>query len=468
MSRASSCCGPVLCATLLVASADGPGLLAQQVGRVGTELQVNTFTTSFQSAPVVAMSGEQDFVIAWSSVQDGSGYGVFGRRFADGVAQGTEFQVNLYTSDQQDGTAVGIAEDGRFVVVWNSRYQDGGEFGVFARRFDAAGLAQGLELQVNSSTAADQSAPAIAMDALGRFVIAWQSTQNGATDVFALRFDSSGVAQATEFIVNSFVAGGQRLPAVAISDSGAFIVVWDSFTQDGSGYGVFGQRFSPTGARQGPEFQVNAFFTGNQYAASVATDANGDFVVAWESDLQDGSGKGIFARRFDSSGTPQGEEITVNEREIDDQRSAQVALDEDGDFVVVWTSELQDGSGYGVFARRFRDDGALRTAELLANRFTSGSQRTPSVAADDDGDFLVAWQSEGQDGSQTGVFAQRFGVAALIDVDGNGAYLPLSDGVLLLRFAFGFSGDTLVEGAVGLGCTRCDAPSITAYLQSML
>jgi hypothetical protein len=44
----------------------------------------------------------------------------------------------------------------------------------------------------------------------------------------------------------------------------------------------------------------------------------------------------------------------------------------------------------------------------------------------------------------------------------------LTDGLLLLRFGFGFSGNTLINGAVGPGCTRCDAASITAYLQSLL
>jgi hypothetical protein len=56
----------------------------------------------------------------------------------------------------------------------------------------------------------------------------------------------------------------------------------------------------------------------------------------------------------------------------------------------------------------------------------------------------------------------------VIDVDGDGLYLPLTDGLLLLRFAFGFSGNTLITGAVGPGCTRCDPPSITQYLQSLL
>jgi hypothetical protein len=56
----------------------------------------------------------------------------------------------------------------------------------------------------------------------------------------------------------------------------------------------------------------------------------------------------------------------------------------------------------------------------------------------------------------------------LLDPDGNGLAQPLSDGLLLLRYFFGFRGATLITGAVGVGCTRCDAPSIEAFIEAGL
>lgn len=52
-----------------------------------------------------------------------------------------------------------------------------------------------------------------------------------------------------------------------------------------------------------------------------------------------------------------------------------------------------------------------------------------------------------------------------LDVDGNGAADALTDGLLLIRYLFGFTGNTLTDGAIGSGCTRCDAEEITALLQ---
>jgi hypothetical protein len=56
----------------------------------------------------------------------------------------------------------------------------------------------------------------------------------------------------------------------------------------------------------------------------------------------------------------------------------------------------------------------------------------------------------------------------LLDIDGDGQSLPLTDALLLLRYLFGFRGLALIDDAVGAGCTRCDAASIQEFIQSVL
>jgi hypothetical protein len=84
------------------------------------------------------------------------------------------------------------------------------------------------------------------------------------------------------------------------------VVTWTSAApnpfvpgQDGSGSGVFGQLFDSNGRRWSSEFQVNSYTTGFQRAGCPAALPGGDFVVTWQSYLQDGSGNGVFGRRFD-------------------------------------------------------------------------------------------------------------------------------------------------------------------------
>jgi hypothetical protein len=90
------------------------------------------------------------------------------------------------------------------------------------------------------------------------------------------------------------------------------------------------------------------------------------------------------------------------------------------------------------------------------------------VTADGVGHLVIAWQDSVRDGSSYGVFAQRYLTAVLtMDIDGDGAVEPLTDGLLALRYLFGFRGAALVTGAVGVGCGRCDAPSIENYLAGL-
>lgn len=54
-----------------------------------------------------------------------------------------------------------------------------------------------------------------------------------------------------------------------------------------------------------------------------------------------------------------------------------------------------------------------------------------------------------------------------LDVDGNGSSDALTDGLLVIRYLFGFRGAALVDGAVGTGCTRCGDSEVAAYLRSL-
>ncbi len=162
--------------------------------------------------------------------------------------------------------------------------------------------------------------------------------------------DWNGVLQATaqgvETLANTATGGTQDatttgLPrAVATDANGNFVVVWASSnaTQDGSGYGIYGQRFNAAGAKVGTEFRVNNYTTGDQTQPSVAMDANGNFVVAWTSNGQDGSVFGVYAQRYDASATKIGGEFKVNSTTASDQFTPIVAMNATGNFVVMWTS----------------------------------------------------------------------------------------------------------------------------------
>ncbi len=398
--------------TSVTAGSSTIAVSAPQAHATGIQFRVNTFTTSNQQMPRVASDSAGDFVVVWQSQgEDGNGFGIYAQRYnSTGVAQGSEFRVNTYTAGNQEFPSVAMDSAGDFVVVWQSQGEDGDGYGIYAQRYNSSGMAQGGEFRVNTYTAGNQESPSVAMDSAGDFVIAWQSQEEDGDGygIYAQRYNPTGITQGSEFLVNTYTTGTQESPSVAMDSSGDFVIAWQSYYEDGSLYGIYAQRYASTGSAQGSEFLVNTYTAGNQQSPSVAMDSVGDFVVAWQGYYEDDSGYGIFAQRYNSSGIATGSEFGVNTYTTSNQNLPSVAMDSAGDFVVAWQSAGQDGNSYGVYAQQYNPSDIPLGSEFRVNAYTSGSQALPSVAMDFSGDFVVAWQSNGQDGNGYGVYAQQF------------------------------------------------------------
>ena len=426
--------------TVLVVSALACAATAAAQVPAGGEFRANTFTPGNQwiyATNPVAVDPNGNFVVVWSdTIQEGPlDYGIFGQRFdPTGAPRGGEFHVNEVAADYQGEPSVAtLGRRDRFVVVWESAAVDGSGNAIRGRLFDGAGAPLTPEFQVNTYTTEGQYRPAVAADAAGNFVVVWQSEQQDGSyfGVFGQRFGPSGERLGGEFQVNTFTNDYQRNASVAVAPNGQFAVAWTSNGQDGDGYGLFAQRFAADGSRLGAEFQVNTSTLGSQgYRSSVAPAAGGGFVFAWAARPQDGDDFGIVGRRFDGAGAPLGGEFQVNTYTTNYQGWPRVASDAAGDFTVVWDSRFQDGSVRGVFGQRFDASGARRGGEFRVNSFTTGDQNYASIADDGAGNFIVAWSSRGQDAPSQSVSAQaqRYGgllpAALTVDSSANGVLEP--------------------------------------------
>ena len=152
----------------------------------------------------------------------------------------------------------------------------------------------------------------------------------------------------------------------------------------------------------GAEFQVNTYTTSSQQLEVVGIDAAGNFVAAWQSNGQDGAAAGIFAQRYASDGSPTGTEFQVNTYTPNNQYEPALGIGAAGNFVVTWQSNGQDGAAGGVFAQRYASDGNPTGTEFQVNTFTPGNEVFPAVGVNAAGKFVVTW-----DDTVT-VFAQRY------------------------------------------------------------
>ncbi|MCP4378307.1 MAG: LEPR-XLL domain-containing protein, partial [bacterium] len=386
------------------------------VAPAGDSFAVNTETNLEQKLwqetgnELAALPGG-GFVSVWNSKgQDGSYWGVYGQIFDDaGVKVGSEFQVNTHTTLSQEHASVASDANGDFVVIWTSTGgQDGNLAGIFARRFDSQGTALSDEFQINSTTTGTQEMPEVSFLSDGRFVAVW--TGKGAHDnigVMARIFNADGTAATGEIAVNTHTSNQQQYATLGALPDGGFLVAWTSYLgQDGSVRGVFAQRFDSTGAASGDEFQVNTTTQGDQQYPSLAVAPDGNFVIVWQSDNGDNSGTSILAQRYDATGQATGSEFVVNSFTTNNQWYPSVAFGPHDRFMVAW-ARSGDVDVDGVHAREFAADGTpLRDQFLVYSELQSGTQTAPVVIGGDAG-YVVAWSGPGNE-DNLGVYARMF------------------------------------------------------------
>jgi hypothetical protein len=498
------CLGVQTAARLVLALAAASGVARAQTP-IGGEFQINTFTADRQSYPSASAAGA-GFVVVWRSQQDGSDAGIFGRRFNSSANPlASEFQINVRTLADQFQPRVAGSDTGAFVVVWVGY---GGGFplegSVFARRFDSAGSAVGGEFQVNTYTTDTQKYPAVAISTAGDFTVVWHSRlQDGNSfGVFARTFNSGGTPTAVEFQVATATANDQWYADVAILGSRRFFAFGQGANEaarvrarlrDAAFVGTEVEVFSP-GVRRG--------------GSRVATDSTGrGFVVASGANHPTPTAYGVFgsASQVDGGSLAFGSELPISQN-TSGNHYGQAVESIDDKFVVTWQSSSDNSSN--ILLGVVDLDTSSASAPIQVNTYTTGAQTFPDVTAvdaDAAGGFVVVWQSTNQDGSSNGVFGRRFSLgttpvgtptntptpsvtptptvpltptptlsptatrtlrpAVADDIDADGQTDALTDGLLKLRWMFGFSGGTLTTGAVDTqSCTRCSAADISAYL----
>lgn len=376
----------------------------------GPEFRVNNTTTGNQAHPRVAMDAFGNFAVVWLSGSD-----IYFQRYdSTGAAVGGQPRVNTHTTSDKDYPAIAMRASGDFVVVWQSDGQDGYVgWGIHGQRYYNTGSPNGSEFLINSYGPENQTLPAVAMSATGSFVVVWQSFLQDGSDwgIYGQRYDSAGLPDGAEFRVNTYILQGQVTPSVAMDSSGNFAVVWASDGQDGSGYGVFRRRYNSSGTPIEVDTQINSYTSSNQYQPSVAILPSTGHLVVWTTDDLDGSGTAVYARRYDIGGSSVGPAFQVNTTTVNDQQRARVAYDSAEGFTVSWDGARQGGDGLGVVAQRFLSDGTKYGGEYQVNTYSSSTQSEADIAIAGSRQVVV-WTSDGQDGDLGGIYGQRFLLAA--------------------------------------------------------
>lgn len=327
-----------------------------------------------------------------------------------------EFVVNSTTESIQREPVIAHDGLGNYVIVWQSENQASvnSQGDIYFQMFSANGQADESETLVNTNIDFEQERPAVAMNSPGDFIIVWASHTGDADDIFDIsaaiyRSPISSLPPRAEFKVNSTTLHSQTKPSVDMNDEGTSIVVWESWYQDGSDRGIYGQLLNSNGEKIGAEFLVNSTTEYSQARPTVKYFPNGNFIVIWESwkqDIATPDGYGIFGKIFDSDGNVIIDEFQINSYTNDYQWFGDVETFDDNTFAVVWCSWEQDGNDGGIYAKLFDQNAQVFVDETLINKTTVNYQWLPKINKMSNGDIAIVWSSWRQDGSREGVYAQ--------------------------------------------------------------
>lgn len=271
----------------------------------------------------------------------------------------------------------------------------------------------GTPVQVNTTKAGSQQSPAIATLADGSSVVVWQSDgQDGSgLGVYGQRWSAAGAKVGPEFRVATTTAGAQSQPSVAALKGGSFVVVWQSSGQDGSGLGVYLQRYAANGAALGTETVVPTTKTGDQQAPVIAALGDGGFVVAWQSQPTASAASTIRARRWSAAGVAAGSDFRADTTTTTSQTAPTIAALKGGGFLIAWVS-TKTGSGATIRGQAFTASAVKAGGELAISTSTTGSRSQPALAATADGGAVAVWTTTGQTGATRSLFLQRLGAGA--------------------------------------------------------
>jgi hypothetical protein len=189
----------------------------------------------------------------------------------------------------------------------------------------------------------------------------------------------------------------------------SFVVVWQGPGQTAGETDVYARRFDEHGMAISSVVTANTFLPGNQTQPSVAMDDAGNYVVIWDTTIPLATGHVVYGRRFKADGTPlDADQFPVDTVPHAAATSPSVTMDSDGDFIVAWQGDL-GGDTSEIFARRFT--GATGSSLIRVNSQPAGVQQSPSSATDKDGNFIVVWNSV--NGEANDVIARWFDAATL-------------------------------------------------------
>lgn len=319
-----------------------------------------------------------------------------------------EVQANEFEFSQQGATALDVDGEGRWAVVWESRRQNEGRYGVLVRWFDAGGRRLSGEVMVNDSGPGAHWKPVVTWDGLGGAWVAWEALgQDGSQGaILARRFDPADGQHTLQIAVNELTWGNQSEASIAGLPDGGCVIAWTGPTDCGGAPQVMLRRFDRFGVPTTGEVVLPASKDGRHLPSLAYDSATDQLALAWaETDRVTAVPTGVFAAVLN----PDLSLGSFKRVRLDEGKQAGIepslAVNREGNVAVAWMQAAVED--YRVFARCLDAELNPLGGVILVDDGQGLSRTGAKVAAALDGGFLVAWNQKAAAGENDQI-ARRF------------------------------------------------------------
>jgi hypothetical protein len=383
-------------------------IFASQYSSAGNLVQANipiNTDTDVEFTPSITMDNAGNAVVAYGRIVGDSGTGVYANRLSSGGAVSGMITVQDPSFANEEFPSVALAPTGgRFVVVESLSFSGG----LFQHKVTAITSANTVLATFGPVGAFSDSSAAISVDGLDRFFVTYAALN--------LSTDHQEIVSGRDFLGGEELVSALPLPTgnfqpdTASSANGTSVVVWtnlNGFTN----HDIWAQRYDRDGRAAGAPIAIDTLTTDDSVDPHVAMDSQGRFVVAWEN-RDPGGTFSVFMRYYSAAGVPLTGITRVTATGWNNTQPDVAASD--GSFVITWTHQTS-ATNDDIRAERFAVSGDVPHAQGIFDVIDDASiEDAPSVAMSPDGRFDIAYERQ-YSGADWDIFASQY--------DGTGALL---------------------------------------------
>ena len=357
----------------------GKGIYAQRYTNegiaIGNNFIVNDDTLeNYTQKPSIAINLDGSFVITWADFREAEIFNIYAQRFSsDATPLGDNFRVDFLSAALNYNPKVVCKQNGDFIICWGDMDEGGkdllfpqssqidkrrnqinssenlyGAPNIWAQLYMSDGTPLGENFKVNDDGGfTSQLTPDMSIDSDGNFIITWEDERNGLSEIYLQRYLSDGTPIGSNFSVEDAIFSDWQLqPSIASEASGNFALAWRDYRNEKCD--IFCRRFSNDGTPLGISFQVNNDYENNTlYYPCISIGENGNFIIAW-TDSRNGT-KDIYAQKYLNNGEPFGDNYRITNTDVMEQSTCEIVLANNRVYST-WSDNKDEQTGFDIWA----------------------------------------------------------------------------------------------------------------------